>query len=92
MRASRASMGPRSSGEVARQHASARSNQRFVKSFLCSNLFFTERHSYVHICGLTYSASAAYGRRTWEPEPRRRPHQRAVTTKPTPHMSAACAG
>ena len=32
---SQASMGPRSSGEVVRQHASARSNQRFANSFLC---------------------------------------------------------
>jgi len=46
-----ASVGPRSSGEVVRQHASARSNQWFVNSFLCLNLFFAERHSYVHICG-----------------------------------------
>jgi hypothetical protein len=30
---SRASVGPRSSGEVARQHASARSNQQFVEPF-----------------------------------------------------------
>ena len=51
MRASRASVGPRSSGEVARQYASARSNQRFVNSFLCLNLFFAERQSYVHSCG-----------------------------------------
>jgi hypothetical protein len=46
-----ASVGPRSSGEVVRQHASARSNQRFVNSFLCLNLSFAERQSYVHICG-----------------------------------------
>ena len=51
MRTSRASVGPRSSGEVARQHASARSNQRFVNSFLCLNLLFVERQSHVHICG-----------------------------------------
>ncbi len=52
MRAGRASMGPRSSDEVAQQRASTRSNQRFVNSFLCLNLFFAERrHSYVHICG-----------------------------------------
>ena len=51
MRAGLTSVGPRSSGEVARQHAGARSNQRFVNSFLCMNLFFAERHSYVHICG-----------------------------------------
>ena len=47
---SQASVGPRSSGEVARQHASARSNQRFVNSLFCLNLFFAERQSYVHIC------------------------------------------
>ena len=56
MRASRATVGPRSSGEVARQHASARSNQRFVNSFLCLNLFFAERQSYVHICGFNVDA------------------------------------
>ena len=33
MRANRASVGPRSSGEVARQRASARSNQRFIEPF-----------------------------------------------------------
>ena len=59
MRASRASVGPRSSGEVARQHASARSNQRFVNSFLCVNLFFAERQSYMHICGFNGLSSAA---------------------------------
>ena len=48
---SQASLGPRSSDEVAQPHASARSNQRFVNTFLCLNLFFAERHSYVHICG-----------------------------------------
>ncbi len=46
------STGPRSSGEVTRQRASARSNQRLVNSFLCLNLFLTERQSYVHICGV----------------------------------------
>jgi hypothetical protein len=50
MRASRASVGSRSSGEVAQQHVSARSNQRFVNSLLCLNLFSAERHSYIHIC------------------------------------------
>ena len=54
-----ASVGPRSSGEVARQHASARSNQRFVNSFLCLNLFFAERQSYIHICG--FNAVACSG-------------------------------
>ena len=52
MRAGLTPVGPRSSGEVTRQHAGARSNQRFVNPFLCLNLFFAERHSYVHICGL----------------------------------------
>ena len=52
MRAGLTSVGPRSSSDVARRHASARSNQRFVNSFLCLNLFFAERHSYVHICGV----------------------------------------
>jgi hypothetical protein len=32
------------------RQANARSNQRFVNSFLCWNLFFAERQSYVHIC------------------------------------------
>lgn len=59
MRANRASVGPRSSGEVARQRASARNNQRFVNSFLCLNLFFAELQSYVHICGLTFTISRA---------------------------------
>ncbi len=44
-------MSPRSYGEVARRHASARNNQRFANSFLCLNLFFAERQSHVHICG-----------------------------------------
>ena len=48
---SQASVGPRSSGEVARQHVSARSNQRSVNSSLCLNLFFAERQSYMHSCG-----------------------------------------
>src|SRR5207249_11453883 len=50
---SQATVGPRPSGEVARQHASARSNQRFVNFFPCLNLFFAERQSCVHICGFT---------------------------------------
>ena len=55
-----ASVGPRSSGEVAAQHISARSNQRFVNSFLCLNLFFAERHSYLHICGVNEKAKGAW--------------------------------
>ena len=52
---SQTSVGPRSSGEVARQRARARTNQRFVNSFLCLNLFFAERKSYIHICGFNGS-------------------------------------
>ena len=48
---SQSSMGPRSSGEVAQQHASAWSNQRFMNSFLCLNLLSAKRQCYVHICG-----------------------------------------
>ena len=48
---SQSSVGPRSSGEVAQQHAGAWSNQRFMNSFLCLNLFSAKRQPYVHICG-----------------------------------------
>jgi hypothetical protein len=54
---SQSSVGPRSSGEVARQPASARSNQRFVNSFLCLNLFFSERQSFIHICWFNTGAN-----------------------------------
>ena len=51
MRASRASVGPRSSGEVARQHASARSNQRFVEPFSLPGTYSLPDASFtVHIC------------------------------------------
>ncbi len=46
------SMSPRYSGEVARQHASARSNQRFVEPFSLLGTYSLPGASFtVHICG-----------------------------------------
>jgi|CXWL01.1.fsa_nt_gi hypothetical protein len=54
MRAGQASVGPRSSGEVARQHASARSNQRFVEPFSLLGTYSLPGASLAaHICGVS---------------------------------------
>ncbi len=58
MRASRASMAPRSSGEVVRQHASARSNQRFVESFSLLGTYSLPSAILTHtFAGLTFDLS-----------------------------------
>jgi hypothetical protein len=56
---SQASVGPRSSGEVAQQHASARSNQRFVNSFLCLNLLLSSASPIYTLAGLTTTLRGA---------------------------------
>jgi len=84
---SQASVGPRSSGEVARQQASARSNQRFVNSFLCLNVFFAKRQSYVHICGFNVAHTGL-----WTAGVARRPQARvdAAVRRQASHIFPQC--